>query len=469
MHDIVPLLVDITQAGYVKGRLMSDSVRTLIDIVEYCQINKENGVMMMVDFTKAFDSLQWSFLFKTLKSMNFGVSFLKWIQVLYTNVESCIFNNGKTSKYFKLHRGVRQGDPLSAYLFILCMEVLSRRIMNNNNIEGIVIKNHHYKLVQYADDVTVILKNLSSIHSFLTEVDTFKKVSGLRINTSKSSALLLGNTPKFKLPMSIKWTNEPIKVLGIYISNDLPRCFDLTIQESIIKMKQTLNAWRQRKLTLNGKVLILKSLILSKFIHIANLVPVPDDVLKEINQLCFEFLWNGKTHKVKRSVIVQDFPLGGYNMVDLKTLIEVQKLKWIKLYLNSHNCLWRNVMESLIHVENLTFFLLGNFDMTELWSRSLFYNDIIRILSGMNKINQLSTVNNIYHQKIFYNKYLKFANKLMFDNEFINAGIWTVSDLFDSNNKPIEFSILKQRVISDNEYLFWRSLITKIKNENKIS
>ena len=133
----IPKLVDITQSAYVKGRLMGDSVRTLVDVIEYCQINNQNGIMMMVDFTKAFDSLEWPFLFKTLKHMNFGKSFFKWIKVLYNNVESCIINYGTTSKYFKLNRGVRQGDPLSAYLFILCMEVLSRNLVNNKNIEGL--------------------------------------------------------------------------------------------------------------------------------------------------------------------------------------------------------------------------------------------------------------------------------------------------------------------------------------------
>ena len=110
-------------------------------------------------FTKAFDSLEWPFLFDTLKRMNFGNSFIKWIHTLYTNVESCILNNGVTSRYFKLYRGVRQGDPLSAYLFILCTQVLTTSIMHNKQIQGIKVDNHEYKIVQYADDLTAVLKN----------------------------------------------------------------------------------------------------------------------------------------------------------------------------------------------------------------------------------------------------------------------------------------------------------------------
>ena len=461
LHDVVPQLVDITQSGYVKERLMGDSVRTIIDTIEHCQINNEHGIMMMVDFTKAFDSLEWPFLFRTLKHMNFGDSFLKWINVLYKNVESCILNYGTTSKYFRLSRGVRQGDPLSAYLFILCMEVLSRNVVNNNNIKGISINNRDYKLIQYADDLTAILKDKNSVIAFLSELDRFK-VSGLKINTSKTSALLLGNMPTFMMPANIKWNSKPIKVLGIYIGYNLSDCFDLTIRESIAKMKQTLNSWKLRKLTLNGKVLILKSLIISKFTHLANLIPISDDVIKEIDQLIFEYLWNGKTHKLKKRVVIQDFKFGGFKMIDLRAMIIVQKLKWIKLYLNGHNCLWRNLMESLIKVKNLTFFLLGNFDMSRNWTQSLFYHNILSLLFEINKHNMLYSLDNILSQRLFYNRYIRFDNNLIYDQNLMNAGLWTVSDLFDSRNKPITFDKLQKRGILGDKYLIWRNIILQI-------
>lgn len=231
-------------------------------------------------------------------------------------------------------------------------------------------------------------------------------------------------------------------------------------------MKQTLNSWKNRRLTLNGKVLILKSLIISQFTHIANLLPISDDVIKEIDQFIFEFLWNGKTHKVKKRIIVQDFNLGGYKMLDLRRMIMIQKLKWVKLYLNGHNCLWRNVMESLITVKNLTFFLLGNFDMTTDWTNSLFYSNVIRTLFELNKHNQLYSKDNILLQRLFYNKYLQFNGNFIFDQTFINAGIWTVSDLFDSANKHITFDKLHKRGICGNKYLFWRNLIMKINKCN---
>jgi hypothetical protein len=123
-----------------------------------------------------------------------------------------------------------------------------------------------------------------------------------------------------------------------------------------------------------------------------------------------------------------------------------------------------NLMESLINVQNLTFFLLSNFDLTTLWTKSIFYSDIIRILYELNKRNQTQIKDNLYNQIIFYNKFLKQADgKCIFDAEFMHSGIWKVNDLFDQNQNLIPFEVLKQRGISNCKYMLWRSLIENLK------
>ncbi len=79
---------------------------------------RNNIILLSIDFEKAFDSLNWNFLFAALKHVNFGDKIIQYIKMLYNNIELTVINNGNTGDYFKLERGVRQGYPLSAYLFI---------------------------------------------------------------------------------------------------------------------------------------------------------------------------------------------------------------------------------------------------------------------------------------------------------------------------------------------------------------
>ena len=115
----------------------------------------------------------------------------------YHNTESCILNKyGWSSTFFKLGRGVRQGCPLSPYLFILCAEILAETIRKNENIKGITI--NEQEISQYADDTTLILDGSTvSFTTSLQILDLFKEISGLRLNNKKTVALWIGaNTGK---------------------------------------------------------------------------------------------------------------------------------------------------------------------------------------------------------------------------------------------------------------------------------
>jgi len=142
----LPELIQCSQNAYVKGRSIFDAVRTIDDILEYTKHTKMSGILVAIDFEKAFDSLDHTYLLKVLSAFNFGPSFIQWIRTLYSNISSCIINNGFTSDYFTVGRGVRQGDPLSPLLFILGLEILACSIQKNDKIQGIQIGNSEVKV-----------------------------------------------------------------------------------------------------------------------------------------------------------------------------------------------------------------------------------------------------------------------------------------------------------------------------------
>ena len=110
------------------------------------------AILVSVDFEKAFDKLDWSFIHKCLENYNFPPFIRQWVKILYTDIVSCVTNNGWHSNYFRLSRGVRQGFPLSPYLFILCAKFLATDMRQNNKIKGIKMGSKNFKIKQYADD-----------------------------------------------------------------------------------------------------------------------------------------------------------------------------------------------------------------------------------------------------------------------------------------------------------------------------
>ena len=120
---------------------------------------KLDGILATIDIQKAFDSVDHSFLISTLERYRFSNRFLKWVKILLKNQESCIINGGNTTKHFKLEKGTRQGDPISAYLFILVLEIVYLSIKENKKIKGLNIFNHTFLYTAYANDTTFFLKD----------------------------------------------------------------------------------------------------------------------------------------------------------------------------------------------------------------------------------------------------------------------------------------------------------------------
>ena len=184
-QNVIGQIVNYDQIGYIKGHFIGESIRTIHDIVCVTEEQNMNGFITLVDFEKAFVSIEWNFLFKCLKTFNFGDSFLAWIKILYTDIKSCVTNNRYYSECFQLSRSIRQGCPILSLLFILVAEILAISIRRNKNIHGLQFNtktNHTLKIAQLADDTTLFLADLDSIAQSITLFNKFKLISDLTVN-----------------------------------------------------------------------------------------------------------------------------------------------------------------------------------------------------------------------------------------------------------------------------------------------
>ena len=128
LEAVLPLVINADQTGYIKGRYIGENARLISDIISYTAAKNLPGLAVFLDFEKAFDSIEWNFLFKALHKLNFGPDFKNWAQTFYCNITGCVTNNGFASDFFNLERGVRQGCPLPGTLFVLGIEILALAI-----------------------------------------------------------------------------------------------------------------------------------------------------------------------------------------------------------------------------------------------------------------------------------------------------------------------------------------------------
>ena len=163
LKPVLSSIISFDQTAYVNGRFIGESTRLISDILEATDRLGIEGYILTADIEKAFDSMDHAFLIATLEKYGFGKYFIDWIMVLLKDSESCVLNGGKTSKYFTLHRGAGQGDPIAAYLFILTLEIFFIMLREDQNISKLNIFGYDFLLSAYADDTTFFVQDIKSI------------------------------------------------------------------------------------------------------------------------------------------------------------------------------------------------------------------------------------------------------------------------------------------------------------------
>ena len=179
MKSSLPDLINYGQTGFIKGRFIGENIRLIVSVTCYAKEKNIPGLLLFLDFEKAFDTIEWPFIRKTFQYFRFGNSILKWLNIFYCRPESCVLNNGWASYFFEIQRGARQSYPLSPYLFVLSVEVLAKAIRENKSIKGIFVNRREIKLIQYADDTKLILDGTKeSGMASLKTLDDFYEVPG---------------------------------------------------------------------------------------------------------------------------------------------------------------------------------------------------------------------------------------------------------------------------------------------------
>ena len=458
IQNVIKSIINPNQVAYIKGRYIGCNIRLIEDIIELCDKEEKGGILMMLDFKKAFDSLEWDFLFKALKYFNFGDTFIKWIQTLYKDPVACIKNNGHLSKEIEIYRGIRQGCPVSALLFIIATEIMALAIRQNVNIQGFKVNVNNIKILQYADDGTLFLNTEDEMKIAVDIISLFGKLAGTTLNLSKCEGLWLGSD-KYRQQncnlLNIKWPIEPIRCLGIFIGHSIEQKLEKNWKKRIKDIEKLLDSWKRRDLTLFGKVAIIKSLAIPKIIYPASVLIVPEEIIKQLNKLFYTFIW-GKRDKIQRNVAIADIEKGGINMTDLESLFDSLKVTWVSRILNtSSEDQWASVAKQYIKSfgsENLILKLstdkLNEAHFLERMPK--FYKEMIVKFNKTKNITLQTFKDNILDQPIWGNKFIVFKKNALFYKNWINSKLIKLSNLRFINGQLDEYYIYNKVKVRTN-------------------
>jgi hypothetical protein len=346
MSKILNDIIDPSQTAYVPGRSVMDNIRSNMYVKKYCKDRNINAILVSLDAKKAFDSVSHDYIEKVLERYGFGPNFRQAFKILYTNITARIMINGFVSDRINIERGVKQGDALSCAIFILCMDPLLRNLNMNEDILGIKLSSKssvttfQHKGSGYADDISIICKDTKgSLKSIFVEYQRLTEISGLELNADKTEILRL--TSNDSKDYVFKYQGEHhtisnvdrIKICGIYFSANQDVEMNHNVDEKISKLECKLKPWVKRGLSLEGKILLVKTFGLSQLIYNMQCVDFSDSKLKEIEMKIFQFIWSKRSSdgrsidRIKRSVLKNEYSEGGLKATDVESMNRALKLR----------------------------------------------------------------------------------------------------------------------------------------------
>jgi hypothetical protein len=433
MSKILPTIIHEDQTGYLPGRFIGCNIRQIEDIIFYTNLHNIPGILLTIDFEKAFDSIKWEFVDKSLEAFNFGPNLRRQVKILYTDISTAVINNGNLSSWFKPERGVRQGCPLSPYIFILTVELLAIGIRENKSIKGIKINNTEIKLSQLADDTTCVLADLESIGHTLQTFEKFRKCAGLNVNVDKTKAKYIGSLKdRTEVLFNLDWSDEHVQCLGVTFSVNEEDHLRLNFKKRLKNLHNLLHVWKARKLSLKGKITVINTLALAPLLYLANVIYVPENVYKEVKIEIVNFLWDGKPSKIAYDVLIQDIEKGGLKLIDFKAKVKSLNTNWIKRLTDKRQANWKVIPSVYFKCDDLELYFMSN-KAPDKSIRSKFYFNIQKNWSEMNAISHPNNTSFIKNQVIWNNRYLTINKKPFIWSKWLNKGIKFINDIIDDN------------------------------------
>jgi len=446
VHRLKTALADVigpSQTAFLPGRHISDAILLTQELLHNYHLN--NGparCALKIDLKKAFDTVSWEFILAGLAAIAIPPAMITWITTCITTAHYSISINGESHGFFKASRGIRQGDPLSPYLFVLAMAGLGGIIQQT--IQQSTFK-YHWRCkptgithICFADDLMLFCHaDPTSIGVLKSSLDKFSMLSGLSINLAKSSMYLSGIDDNLQSniqrQIGIQQQHLPVRYLGVpLISTRLTHTDCIPLVERITSR---IKLWTSSSLTYAGRLQLIKAVLFSVQVYWSSIFILPCSTIKTIERILSAFLWKGTSlstsgAKVAWTSVCYPVQEGGLGIKRLATWNKAATLKHIWHLLTSKTSIWTTWVHAVL-LRNRSFWHINTSNPSWSWRKILQSRDWCRgwFLTGIGNGSLTS---------LWYDYWLPHGKRLIDDftlRTLTATGLpWTarVSDIIDN-------------------------------------
>ncbi|CAI5636845.1 unnamed protein product [Oreochromis niloticus] len=361
---IIRDLINEDQTGFISGRRTQDSIRRTLQIVNSIQTKKGSAALVSLDAEKAFDSVDWNFLYAVLERFGFNDNAVMCIKSIYQSPTARIRINGSLTEQISLERGTRQGCCLSPLLFAIYIEPLAQAIRQSEEVRGINIKGEDHIISLFADDIILYLENPNqTLIPMFNVINIFAEHSGYKVNVTKTQILAFNYLPseEVKNKFKLNWTAKQIKYLGVTVTKQLSDLLKTNYDRLTTQIKHDLNRWSTLTLDFSARITTIKMSILPRLLYLFQSLPVkiPVEKFKDWDRLISRFVWNGKRPRIKYTTLQLSRKQGGVGLPNLKDYYHAAQtrpaIKWCD---QNFNAKWKDIEIKVQDVPVQTF--LGN-------------------------------------------------------------------------------------------------------------